>query len=97
MSSPAITPEIVAHIATLSRLALTPDESVKLASDIHAVLGHASDLSAFEPAMHVGQQGEALLPRADAQTTPTPQDKEDLLAASPRDTEGGYIHTPKAL
>lgn len=97
MSSPAITPDIVAHIAALSRLALSADESAKYAQELHAVLGHASDLAAFEPAMNVGHQGEALLPRADAQTTPTPQEQKDLLAASPRDTEGGYIHSPKAL
>lgn len=48
--APRITPDDVAHVARLARLALTPDEVARFAGQLGAVLDHAAGVAALDTA-----------------------------------------------
>jgi aspartyl-tRNA(Asn)/glutamyl-tRNA(Gln) amidotransferase subunit C len=81
----------VDHVAKLARLALTDEESERMAVELSKVLDHIEkirelDLDGVEPTSHVVAVTDALRP-----DEPTPSlPRELILAAAPEPVEGGF-------
>jgi len=95
--SERLSAEIVAHVALLARLDLTPDELALYTSQLAAVLDHAADVEALElddvpPTYHP-------LPLVNVlrQDEPRPcLDREEILAMAP-DAEDGRFRVPRIM
>jgi aspartyl-tRNA(Asn)/glutamyl-tRNA(Gln) amidotransferase subunit C len=94
-----ISPEQVAHVARLARLALSDEERERFARELAAVLEHAADLEALdtsgvEPTAHP-------LPIANVLRHDEPSaclDRTEVLAAAPaRDETGRFFLVPRIL
>ena len=90
--------EDIAHLATLSRIALTPDESVKLALSITSILGYVSDIEEItgntENTKHVGPVHNVF--REDSHPHEGGMYTEALLASAPQ-RDGQYVKVKKIL
>ncbi len=83
--------EQVDHVARLARLALTDEESERVAVELSKVLDHIEkirelDLADVEPTAHVVEVTDAL--RADEPAPSLPRDV--ILAQAPEPVEGGF-------
>lgn len=92
-----ITREEVAHIAALSRLAFTPEETEAMRSHLESVLGHferldSVDTSVLPPTAHILDTVNVL--REDA--VRPPMDRDALLRNAP-ETDGAAYIVPRVL
>jgi len=92
----------VAHVARIARLALTPEETARLAAEASAILEHfaaveAAGAGASEALSEAsGTGGAALASRADEAAPPDAAQAEALAAQFPR-REGRLCKVPGAL
>lgn len=92
-----VTPELVEHIAELSRLELGPEEVRETAAELERVLGYMDvlnrmDTEGVEPMSHVFPVKNVL--REDV-VAPS-QDRAELLAGAPA-ADGGAFLVPRAV
>jgi len=95
--SDAITPELVRHIAQLSRLKLTPDELEAITRDLDAIVGYVDqlkdvDVEGVEPTAHAVAMTNVL---RDDQVQPSIA-PEAAIANAP-DRERTFFKVPKVL
>ena len=92
-----VTPELVGHIAELSRLELGPEEARETAAELERVLGYMDilnrlDTEGVEPMSHVFPVKNVL--RGDV-AAPS-QDRAELLAGAPA-ADGESFLVPRAV
>jgi aspartyl-tRNA(Asn)/glutamyl-tRNA(Gln) amidotransferase subunit C len=95
--SDRISTDDVAHVASLARLALTPDELVRFTDQLGAILDHAEDVAALDltgvdPMDHPLPLHNVV--RADVER-PT-LDRDEVLAQAPA-AESGRFRVPRIL
>jgi aspartyl-tRNA(Asn)/glutamyl-tRNA(Gln) amidotransferase subunit C len=92
------TPELVEHMASLARLALTDEERATLASELGSILEHAGkiaelDLADVEPTYHVIPLVNVF--REDEVADPPGcLDREVVLSAAPEARDGYFVVPP---
>jgi aspartyl-tRNA(Asn)/glutamyl-tRNA(Gln) amidotransferase subunit C len=92
-----LTPEDVAHVARLARLALDDDELVAYTTQLAAVLDHAADVEALDlsdvpPTAHPYPLANVTRPDVVGPTLP----RDEVLAQAP-ETRDGRFHVPAIL
>lgn len=95
--STGVTEKDIEHLATLARIALSPEEKVGLAESIGEILafvGAVEAISATPKEKQVGALGNVF--REDNVTTTPGEYTEALLAAAPH-RHGNYIEVKKIL
>jgi len=90
-----ITPEQVAHVARLARLALTPEERDRFAEQLGAVLDHAAGVAALDtagvpPTAHPLPLRNVL--RSDERAPGL--DRDEVLAMAPETEDGRFVVPP---
>lgn len=90
--------EDIEHLAKLSRIALTEDESVALATDITSILGYVSEIEEIAGDMSEEKKVGALynVMREDKNPHEPNVYTEDLLAGAP-ERDGRYVQVKKIL
>ena len=93
-----ISPEQINKLLLLSRIEIQGDEKERLASDIEAILGYISQLTAIEAiTKEIGEISELQnVFRDDGKPYPRGMFREQLLAAAPS-REGNYFKVKKIL
>jgi aspartyl-tRNA(Asn)/glutamyl-tRNA(Gln) amidotransferase subunit C len=81
----------VDHVAALARLALTDEESERMAIELSKVLDHIAkirelDLAGVEPTSHVVEVTDALRPDEPKPSLP----RDVILAAAPEPVDGAF-------
>jgi aspartyl-tRNA(Asn)/glutamyl-tRNA(Gln) amidotransferase subunit C len=93
-----ITPEEVAHVARLARLAIGDEELAGYTADLAAVLGHAADLAALDLAGVEPTAHPLPLRNVDRPDEVRPGlRREEALAGAPDVAEGRYFRVPRIL
>jgi aspartyl-tRNA(Asn)/glutamyl-tRNA(Gln) amidotransferase subunit C len=92
-----VTPELVRHIAKLSRLALDEAHVARYAGQLESILGYvdqikSADVSGVEPMAHAAPLHNVL--RDDAPRSPLPT--EAVLRNAP-ETDGPFFKVPKVI
>lgn len=90
--------EDIEHLAKLSRIALTPDETESLATDITSILGYVSEIVQITGSAEVEKNVGALynVMREDEHPHEPGMYTEDLLNAAP-ERDGQYIKVQKII
>lgn len=90
--------EDIEHLARLSRIALTDDESTALATDITSILGYVSEIEDIAGELHEEKKVGALYNVMREDTHPHEPDvyTEDILASAP-ERDGRYVKVKKIL
>ena len=96
-ASRTVTPDLVRHIARLSRLALDESHVARYAGQLQSILGYVAkigevDVSDVEPMAHAAPLHNVL--RDDAVGRPLPREK--VLQNAP-DTDGPFFKVPKVI
>src|ERR1700729_1593484 len=92
-----ISPEEVAHVARLARLALTPEELERFTVQLGAVLEHAQDVEALDTAGAPPPPHRLPLANVWRDDTVTPSlDRDEVLAQAP-DVEADRFRVPRIL
>jgi aspartyl-tRNA(Asn)/glutamyl-tRNA(Gln) amidotransferase subunit C len=93
----SLTEKDVAHVATLARLDLTPDEAALMTEQLGRILGFMETLAALdtagvEPTSHVLPLSNVF--RADEAAVPVPVER--IQAAAPS-VDRGYYRVPRVI
>ncbi len=97
MSGPRVTPDLVAHVAALARLRLTPEEAEAYRKHLEALLEYVRvletvDVAGVEPSPY---PFEMTLPlREDSVVPPLP--REEILRNAPAQADGFFL-VPKVI
>lgn len=92
-----ISPEEVAHVARLARLALTPDELERFTEQLGAVLEHAQDVEALDTSGVPPTAHPLPLINVWRDDTVMPSlDRDEVLAQAP-DVEADRFRVPRIL
>jgi len=92
-----ITPDEVAHVARLARLALTGEELARFTADLAAVLDHAAELAALDLDGVAPTSHPLTLRNVTRPDEPRPGlARDDVLAGAP-DHEAGRFRVPRIL
>jgi aspartyl-tRNA(Asn)/glutamyl-tRNA(Gln) amidotransferase subunit C len=93
-----ITPAEIKHLATLSRIKITDEDTVALVKEFDSILGYIDQLKKVDVSIATeGRVGAVKnIMRADEARQISPADREGLLNEAP-DREGDFIAVKKIL
>ena len=95
--SARITPEAAAKVARLARLDLTPDELLRLTTQLDGMLEHFADIDALDlSSVEPMTQPFALVNVLRADVVQPCLDRDEVLAAAP-DTDDGRFRVPPII
>ncbi|MDH4379767.1 MAG: Asp-tRNA(Asn)/Glu-tRNA(Gln) amidotransferase subunit GatC [Vampirovibrionales bacterium] len=97
-----VTPELIDHIANLSRLALSDDEKAKMLDELPRILGMVAQLSELDTSSITSDVGWVSGLPADASMPLRPDTegqfgKRSILDSNPPKPEDGYFAVPQIL